>query len=244
MYFSSFPLIEAFAVASAFGLAAYFLGTVSLGGLLGGVAIGGLIYYFGGWQSFTVLMAFFILGSALTRLGYERKKELGAAQASGGRRGARHALANCTAGVLIAAFYKFSGGNAIAAAAFVASFATAAADTAGTEAGSALGRKAFLPTTFRKVEPGTPGAVSLEGTAASLLAAGLIALVGWIVGLVPTAALAVVVASSAFLAAFTESLLGALPQVERTLGNEGMNVLNTFWGAVLCLIIATLTGQR
>ncbi|MBW1696384.1 MAG: DUF92 domain-containing protein [Deltaproteobacteria bacterium] len=243
MYFSPFPLAEAFAVAVALGVAAYFLGAVSLSGLAGGAAVGGLIYYFGGWQSFTVLMAFFILGSALTRLGYERKKELGAAQEAEGRRGARHALANCAAGLLISAFYKFSGGNPLAGTALVASFATAAADTAGTEAGSVLGRSAFLPTTFRKVEPGTPGAVSLAGTAASLLAAGLIALVGWLVGLAPSAALAAVAASSAFLAAFTESVLGALPQVERTLGNEGMNVLNTVWGAVLCLIITTLIRQ-
>jgi uncharacterized protein (TIGR00297 family) len=243
MYFSPYPLAEAFTVAVALGVAAYLLGTVSLGGLSGGVAVGGAIYYFGGWQSFTVLMAFFILGSALTRLGYERKKELGAAQEAGGRRGARHALANCAAGVLISAVYKFSGGNPLAAMAFVASFATAAADTAGTEAGSALGRNAFLPTTFRKVAPGTPGAVSLAGTAASLLAAGLIALVGWLVGLTPTVALAVVAASSAFLAAFTESLLGAIPAVEQALGNEGMNLLNTFWGAALCLILATLIGQ-
>ena len=243
MYFSPYPLAEAFVVALSLGLAAYFTGTVSLSGLSGGVAIGGAIYYFGGWQSFAVLVSFFVLGSALTKLEYERKKEFGAAQEAGGRRGARHAFANCAAGLLISVVYKYSGCNPLAGTALVASFATAAADTAATEAGSAFGRNAFLPTTFRKVAPGTPGAVSLAGTAASLLAAGLITLVGWLVVLAPTVALAAVAASSAFLAAFTESLLGAVPAVEQALGNEGMNLLNTFWGAALCLILATLIGQ-
>jgi uncharacterized protein (TIGR00297 family) len=243
MYFSPYPLAEAFAVTLAFGLAAYFLGTVNRSGLAGGVAIGALIYYFGGWQSFTVLVSFFILGSALTRLGYKCKKELGAAQEAEGRRGARHAFANCVVGLLISAVYKFSGGHPLAGAVFVASFATAAADTAGTEAGSALGRNAFLPTTFRKVAPGTPGAVSFEGTVASLLAAALVALVGWLVGLAATADLAVIVCLSAFLAAFTESVLGAVPRVEQALGNEGMNILNTFWGAALCLILTRLISQ-
>lgn len=234
MYFSSYPLIEAIAVTLVFGLSAYFLGTVSKSGLAGGVVIGALIYYCGGWPSFTVLEAFFILASLLTRAGYRRKQALGAAQESGGKRGARHAAANCAVGLLLAVAYKLSGADPLAGAAFVASFATAAADTAGSETGPLIGRITVLPTSFKKVSPGTPGAVSLEGTLVSLAAAGLIALTGRLVGLADDLGMTAA-ALSGFAAAFAESLLGSFPRIERSLGNEGMNLLNTALGAIFCL---------
>ncbi|OGF98565.1 MAG: hypothetical protein A2Z86_04055 [Candidatus Glassbacteria bacterium GWA2_58_10] len=234
MYFSSYPLIEAIAVTLVFGLSAYFLGTVSKSGLAGGVVIGALIYYCGGWPSFTVLGAFFILASLLTRAGYRRKQALGAAQESGGKRGARHAAANCAVGLLLAVAYKLSGADPLAGAAFVASFATAAADTAGSETGPLIGRITVLPTSFKKVSPGTPGAVSLEGTLVSLAAAGLIALTGRLVGLADDLGMTAA-ALSGFAAAFAESLLGSFPRIERSLGNEGMNLLNTALGAIFCL---------
>ena len=240
MYFSSYPLVEAFGITLAFGLTAYFLGTVSKSGLWGGVVIGALIYYCGGWPSFAVLGTFFILASLVTRAGYRRKQALGAAQESGGKRGARHAAANCAVGLALALIYKLSGANPLAGAAFVASFATAAADTAGSEAGPLVGRITVLPTSFKRVSPGTPGAVSLEGTLVSLAAAGFIALTGWLVGLAGSAGMAVAAALSGFAAAFAESVLGSFPRIERTLGNEGMNLLNTALGAVFCLIALIL----
>lgn len=242
MYLSSFPLVEALAVSAAFGVVAYALGTVSKSGLAGGVILGAAIYYCAGWGGFAVLGLFFIIGSGLTRLGYSRKAALGIAQTDRGRRGVGHALANCAVGFCLALAYKLTAGNPLAGAAFVASFATAAADTAGTEAGSLYGKNAVLPVSLRKVPPGTPGAVSLQGTAASVLAALILGFFGWLVGLVATVALALTVAAAAFLSAWLESVLGAVPKVEKTLGNEGMNVLNTTTGALLCLILAGILG--
>jgi len=242
VFFSSFPLLEAFGVTFVFGLAAWLLGTVSLSGLAGGVLVGGFIYYLAGWRAFAVLGFFFVIGSALTKLGYRRKKALGAAQEKEGRRGARHALANCAVGLALAAVYKLSGAHPLAGTAFVASFATAAADTAGTEAGSLYGKTHLLPTNLKRVPPGTDGAVSIEGTLASLLAACVVSSFGSLVGLVPSGGLWLAAFLGGFLGAGAESVLGSLPRVEKTLGNEGMNLLNTFLGVLFCLIIAGLTG--
>ena len=242
MHLTPFPLAEALAISVAFGSIAYALGTVSKNGFIGGVILGAAIYYCAGWRGFAVLGLFFIIGSGLTRLGYTRKAALGIAQADRGRRRAGHALANCSVGFFLALLYKLTGGNPLAGAAFVASFATAAADTAGTEAGSLYGRTAVMPVTFRRVPPGTPGAVSLPGTAAGIGGALVLAFFGWLVGLVATVALALTVAAAAFLSAWLESILGSLPSVEKTLGNAGKNVLNTATGAVLCLILAKVLG--
>ncbi len=225
-------------ITASFGIAARLLGTVSTSGLVGGIIVGSAIYRFSGWPGFVVLGVFFMLASALTRLGYGRKQKLGAAQAEQGRRGARHAAANCAAGVILAAGYNLNAGDPIWAAGLVASFATAAADTAGSEVGPVLGRTTVLAATLRRVAPGTPGAVSIEGTLAGVAAAAVVALAGYLSGLLNSSALMALVVAAAVTAAWIESVLGGFPAVERTLGNEGMNLLNTFMGAILCMLLA------
>ncbi len=242
LFLSSHPIIEALTVPFLVGIAAYALGTVSRSGLIGGVVIGALIYGCSGMGGFAVLGVFFVLASGLTHLGYEVKAARGIAQSGRGRRGARHALANCAVGTLLAMVYKFTHGSPLAGALLTASFATAAADTAGTEFGSLYGRRAFLAASLRPVPPGTPGAVSVEGTAASLVAAVAVALTGLLTGLFSGSALWASAAGSAFAAAYAESLLGSFPGLERALGNEWLNVLNTALGALLCLIAALVAG--
>jgi uncharacterized protein (TIGR00297 family) len=242
MYFTTLPLVEALIAAVAFGAAAYALGTVSKSGFSGGVLLGAAIYYCAGWRGFAVLGLFFVIGSSLTVLGYKRKAAKGIAQADKGRRGAAHALANCAAGVVLALIYKISSGDPLIGALFAASFATAAADTAGTEIGSLYGGTTMLPVSFRRVPPGTPGAVSLQGTLAGAAVALIIAFFARLVGLVPTGALALTVAGAAFLSAWLESVLGALPGMNKILGNKGKNILNTATGALLCLILAKSLG--
>jgi uncharacterized protein (TIGR00297 family) len=237
-FLTSWPLVEAVGITSAFGVVARAMGTVSGSGLVGGIIVGSAIYRFSGWPGFVVLGVFFVLASALTRFGYSRKQKLGAAQDEQGKRGARHAAANCAAGVLLAAGYNLNGGDPVWAAGLVASFATASADTAGSETGPVWGRTTVLAASFRRVAPGTPGAVSLQGTLAGVAAAAVVALAGYVTGLLDSALVMALVVVSAVAAAWVESVLGGFPTVERTLGNEGMNLLNTFMGAILCMVMA------
>ncbi len=220
LYLTPYSWPEALGVTLAFALAAWRAGTVSRSGVLGGVAVGTTLYLLAGWRGFVVLGAFFLLGSALTRLGYREKAGRGLAQGKQGRRGASHAAANCAAGLALAALWRLAGQDPALGAALVASFAAAAADTAGTEAGSLFGKNPRLATTLRRVSPGTPGAVSLAGTLAALVAALLLTGVGAAVGLAAGPALFAAVAAGGFGGAYAESLLGALPGFERRLGNE------------------------
>src|SRR4030095_14228240 len=73
--------------------------------------------------------------------------------------------------------------------ALVAAFGAALADTLGTEVGTLYGRSAFSPLGFRRLSPGTPGAVSWPGTAASLAGAAAIGAVGWRLRLFPNSLL-------------------------------------------------------
>ena len=227
-------LIAALLVTGVFAALAYALGMVSWGGALGGFAVGAVIYVCLGLQGFAVLALFVVGGSALTRLGYRSKQRRGIAQPRGGRRGARNALANCGV-ALLCALLAVPFPSETFAAAFVASLGAAFADTAESEVGQLARRTPRLITTLRKVPPGTDGAISIPGTCAGLVAAGLTALLGLWLGLVAGPGIALQVAGAAFLGTVADSLIGALaPRI----GNELTNVLCTLVAAALASTLA------
>jgi uncharacterized protein (TIGR00297 family) len=223
-------LLAALGVTACFAVLAYALGMVSRGGALGGFVVGTAIYASLGPQGFAILALFVVGGSLLTRLGYGRKRRSGTAEAAGGRRGARNALANCGVAVACALLYALTSSDVLAAA-FVASLGAAFADTAESEVGQLYGRTPRLITTLEKVPPGTDGAVSLAGTVAGIATAALTAALGLAVGRVggPIGPL-LIVALAAFLGTVVDSLVGTVtPRV----GNELTNFLCTLVAAAL-----------
>jgi uncharacterized protein (TIGR00297 family) len=227
-------VLAALIVTALFATLAYALGMVSRGGALGGFVVGTAIYYCLGPQGFAILALFVLGGSLLTRLGYGRKRRAGTAEAGGGRRGAKNALANAGVAVACALLGALTSLDVFSTA-FVASLAAAFADTAESEVGQLYGRAPRLISTFRRVPPGTDGAVSLPGTLAGLAAATLTAAFGLALGLVEGAAPMLLVALAAFLGTVVDSIVGALaPRV----GNEFTNVLCTFVAAVLAFFFA------
>jgi len=120
---------------------------------------------------------------------------------------------------------------------YVASLATKLSDTFASEIGKAFGKTTFLITTLKRVEPGTEGAVSAEGTAAAVLGGLILALYGWAVGLI-TASAVLPATLAAFVATNIESVLGATLQEKKGLEwmtNEVINGLNTLIGAALAM---------
>ncbi|HMC82831.1 MAG TPA: DUF92 domain-containing protein [Candidatus Polarisedimenticolia bacterium] len=215
---------------------AWLLGTVTWSGVAGGMAIGITIATFAGARGFLVLAAFFTLGSAATRIGYARKARQGIAQERGGARGIVHAVANGG----IAAYLAFLSGSVAAPKrealliAFVAALATAACDTLGSEVGPLGRRDPFLLTRLRRVPAGTPGAVSLLGTTAGAAGALLVGAFAAVLGLVPPAAVPIILLA-ALVGALLESLLGATLEPEGLIGSETINFVNTLAGALTAL---------
>ncbi|HKE01291.1 MAG TPA: DUF92 domain-containing protein, partial [Planctomycetota bacterium] len=75
------------------GLLAFAARTVGSSGLIAGTILGAGVWLLAGWRGWCVLVAFFVIGSALTKVGARTKEARGIAEARGGRRGARNALA-------------------------------------------------------------------------------------------------------------------------------------------------------
>ena len=117
-----------------------------------------------------------------------------------------------------------------------AAFATALMDTVGTEVGQALKTPTVLLPDFRRVPPGTDGAVSIGGTLAGLVAALLLA---------PSAPVSVStgprrpdVVTAAFAGTVVESLLGREGAPWRVTNGHVLNFFNTLAGAALALLLA------
>jgi len=223
-------------LAAGMGLLAWAAKSVDASGFVAGLVVGGAVFTGLGWPGFIVLFAFFFLGSLATKVGYKEKAARGIAQDKGGRRGARNAVAKGTVGAVAALAAALTPWGDLLRVAFAASFATAAADTVSSEIGKRYGKTAYLATNFRRVEPGTEGAVSLEGTLAGIAGAALLALVAWGAGLLSPAG-AVAAGIAGVVGNYLESVAGSLVAGGHGQGqgleNEVMNFFNTLVGAAL-----------
>lgn len=189
---------------------AYKAGALSRSGFAAAAVDGMLVFGLGGLPAAVLLLAFFISSSALSRLIQKRKDALADRWEKGSRRDAGQVLAN---GGLAAAFMIAHTVFPQAAwpwAGFAGSLAAVNADTWATELGVFSPETPRLVTTWKRVEAGTSGAVTMLGTVASLAGAGLIAVLaalvlpvlrGWGAGLG--------VAVSGLLGSLVDSGLGA-----------------------------------
>jgi uncharacterized protein (TIGR00297 family) len=234
-----FRLAMAVLVNAALAGTAYALKTVNRSGVVAGFLVGFVIYAFLDWEGYLLLLAFFVIGSVCTKLGYRKKEAAKLAQEDKGRRGARHALANVTVAAACAVFAAMTPYPVIFALAFAGAFATAASDTASSEIGQLIGRRTFLLTNFRPVPRGTEGAVSVEGTLAGVFASLIIAALGAALGLFPWLGVVAIVIA-AFVGTTFESLVGAALEKRQLLDNEALNFLNTLVGALAAAVFTPL----
>jgi uncharacterized protein (TIGR00297 family) len=211
-----------------------------------GVTIWGTL----GWRGYAVVMFYFLVGSAVTRIGMTQKEAEGIAEKRGGARGPENvwgsaAMATvCALGIAaIELGWIEAGWRSLLLLGYVASFATKLSDTTASEVGKAYGKRTFLITTLQPVARGTEGAVSLEGTMAGIVGGLVIALVAYSLQLITLPGV-VICTIAAFVATNLESVIGATLQHKFDwLTNELVNVINTVIGAVVAISIASLLQQ-
>lgn len=189
-----------------------------------------------GWRGLAILAFFFVSSSILTR-----RRDLARGRARGdprvGRTGGQ-VFANggiaALAALASAAGVWSTGAAALAAA---GALAAATADTWASEIGEWAARGTRLVTTWRRVPPGTDGAVSWPGSLAGSFGALATAALGAILFAEPAWLVPVAVAGVAGMS--VDSLLGATLEAPRGgLGNDAVNWAGTCSGALLALILA------
>ena len=225
----------------AFGGTAYAMKMVGLSGFIGGLIVGTIVYTFGGYQLYLILITFFVLGSGATKFGYAKKRAIGVAQEKGGARGWKNAVANCSIGAFLAilAILSPDAQSIVFIAGFFGAFATAAADTVSSEIGQVLGKHPILITNLRPVPVGTEGAISLEGTFAGIVASMVLCAVGVLLGVL-TMPVALICVLAAFVGTTVESYLGATLEQMKIVDNEIINFMNTLVGAVVAMVLVAI----
>ena len=172
-------------------------------------------------------LAFFVLSSALSRLGRARKAAAQQGDQKGSRRDAGQVFANGGAAALALAATVFTPEPWLYGA-FVGALAAAAADTWATEIGTWVGGPTRWLGVGSRVAPGRSGGMSVAGTVGGVLGATSVVLAAAAVGGLD-ARLAVGLIGAASAGAFTDSVLGATLQAryrqgdrwsERPLGRE------------------------
>ncbi|RWR86445.1 hypothetical protein CKAN_01534300 [Cinnamomum micranthum f. kanehirae] len=216
---------------------------LSISGIAAAFLLGTLTWRAFGAPGFLLVAAYFVIGTAVTKIKMAQKEALGVAEKRKGRRGPGSVIGSSAAGC-VCAFLSIYGIGGVKYSAlwklgFVASFCTKLSDTVSSEIGKAYGRTTYLVTNFKIVPRGTEGAVSVEGTVAGFLASVLLASVACFMGEVDVPeAIVCVIASQ--IANLGESIIGAALQDKegfRWLNNDAVNIINISIGSILAVLM-------
>jgi uncharacterized protein (TIGR00297 family) len=199
----------------------YWRRSLTRSGWLGAIIVGTATTGLGSWAWGALIIVFFVLSSALSRLGAARKQAVAEDKFSkSDQRDIWQALANGGLPAALALGYALAPHPAWWAAALGA-LGTATADTWATEIGTLSRGRPRLITSGRPVDPGTSGAISGLGTLATTAGAATIGLAAWALaaaGLDAGAGAAWVVAAATLGGvggSLIDSLLGATAQQMR-----------------------------
>jgi len=217
--------------ALALGVGAYRMKAADAEAVLSMVIICLLVIFFADIFWFLLLLSFYLLGSGFTRYKYARKQELRIAQSRGGVRGYKNVYSNSLIPLALAVFYGVYGSDLFVFA-FLGSVATATGDTLASEIGETARSIPRMITTFRKVEPGVDGGVTLLGEASSVFGSLFTGVLAVATGMVGYDGLASAVLGG-FLGTNFDSLLGATLQPRGLLSNNGVNLFATLFGALV-----------
>lgn len=167
-------LLWGLVLATLVGAAAWKAGSLSPSGALAAAITGGLIFGLGGLAWATLLLAFFVSSSLLSRSFSRKKASLTEKFSKGSRRDWAQVAANGGLGAVLAIAWALADQPAWAWAAFAGAMAAVNADTWATELGVLNPAPPRLVTNLKPVERGTSGGVSPLGSLSALGGAFLI----------------------------------------------------------------------
>ncbi len=226
--------LEAVSVNLLFAGIAWRLRLVDGLGAATGFGVATSLYLGYGLPGWGLLFSFLLFGNLATRWRYRDKERLGVAEGRGGRRSWVSVLSKGSVPGGLGFLAVATDRPEPLALAVVGALATVTFDTVASELGPLYGRRAFRIWPLERTEPGSEGAISVEGTLAGLLSALVIGLVAFLVGLIPWEHLWAP-AVAALVANLAESLAGSTLERNGYLAKGWINFGNALLGSGLAL---------
>jgi len=207
------------------GLITYWKKALDLFGSIFMIIMGIIIILFAGVNWLVLIFIFMFLGLVSTKYKHEYKKDIGVYE---GTRSLKNVISNGIVPFVMAAFGNYGG--------FIGSIATATADTLASEVG--VVQQPRLITTMKKVPPGTDGGISIVGTVAGIIGAGIIGVSAYLLGIFPDPFVTLKISIIAgTVGCFVDSILGAVLERRNYISNEYVNLIATITGAALGIIM-------
>lgn len=232
---TSTQLSAAIIIAFLLSYAAYKKNIADISAMITATLIGMLIITFTDLRWFLALIAFFAIGGGFTKYKYEYKKSRGVAEEKSGVRSYKNVFANSLPAFTLAIAYQvFPTHQDTVLIAYLASLATALADTLASEIGQTSKSQPRMITTLKKTSTGVDGGITLTGELASLLGAAIIAFLALATQLTPPTPLPLLlVLLGGFIGTNIDSLLGATLQQRKLLSNNAVNLASTTAAALI-----------
>ncbi len=201
--------------------------------------LGTLLWGSIGWNAWLSVCFYLLLGTLVTKIGYKNKAFRGIAEARGGQRGPENVWGSAATGCSLALFSCiWPNYLTLFMVGFASSFTAKLSDTFSSEIGKRYGKKTFLITTLQSVEPGTEGAISIEGLLAGLLGCVIMTVVMLKLSIISGLSVAFIVFLSAYLATILESYIGAVVQNKIDwMTNELVNSIQTSLAAIIAIFL-------
>lgn len=200
--------------------------SLTLSGAFATIIVGLAILLAFGAQGLFLIGTFFVTSSYWSKFKADKKKSVEDKIKKSGARDAVQVFANGGVPALLSLLYLLFQENFLLYM-FIASLATANSDTWASEIGSISKSKPVHVLSFRRVDAGTSGAMSLLGTIAALCGAFLIGIISHYLWNDVTFQLGVAIGMVGFIGNLIDTILGATVQVTYTCPNCGLNTEKT-----------------
>ncbi len=195
---------------------------LDLDGIIIANILGLFVFLLGGIHSFLLMVFFYIVAEASTRLGRKGTKTEHEQRTIG------NVIGNSGAAILTLLFHSQIG--------FFGAISAALADTLSSEIGLLSKKKPRLITTFEEVEPGTNGGVTLLGIFAATIGASLIGLFYFIVA--QNVFHAIIIAIAGVCGSLVDSYFGAKFELKGILNNTEVNFIGSASGAMIAKFLS------
>lgn len=233
------PLLQAtlaVLLSMALSFVAWKVGMLTEDGALAAATVLLVIGLMGDLYWLIMLVIFAAIGFAATKFAFEKKKQEVLQEGKHGERGWKNIAGVALAPALVAiADFAVTGYDDVFIIAYISSIAVAASDTVASEIG-VRDKRVWLITTFKKVEAGTNGGVSLLGMCVSLVAAIMVSLIGWMLIFRSTSWMIVIPVVAGLAGNLLDSFFGATIE-DHVISKYTNNFITGGAGAVLAVIL-------